>query len=137
MDQKGLLIRCLREGSGYTGRRKILRWRVDGFDEANPQPVLGNPAHGDAMKAQRIWRVGSSRRKYTSKVTALLRARINLQHVAPGPVHRMSRQAVARRKLSMEARRLGAGVQGRACPGSCSTDPAKFFQSPGLCRTHA
>ena len=33
---------------------------VDGFDGADPQPILDDPAHGDAMKAQRIWPVWRS-----------------------------------------------------------------------------
>ena len=34
------------------------RRAVDGFNGANPQPVIHNLASGDAMKPQRIWRWG-------------------------------------------------------------------------------
>ena len=43
-------------------------WRsVDGFDGADSQAVLLDLANGDAMKAERIWAVGRSCRKYAAK----------------------------------------------------------------------
>src|SRR5207244_6907664 len=52
----------------------------------NPQPVLGDLAHGDAMKAQWIWSVGRSRPKDISERATMVRARMDFWTVAPGPV---------------------------------------------------
>jgi hypothetical protein len=57
---------------------------VDGFDGADAQAIFDNLAHGDRMKAYRIWAVGRARREYASKLTARVRAWMNLQDVAAG-----------------------------------------------------
>lgn len=57
---------------------------VDGFDGADAQAILDHLAHDDGMKAYRIWAVGRSRREYASKLTARVRAWMNLQDVAAG-----------------------------------------------------
>lgn len=62
------------------------RRAVDGLDRTNPQPVLGDLAHGDAMKAQWIWSVGRSRPKDISERATMVRARMDFWTVAPGPV---------------------------------------------------
>jgi len=59
---------------------------VDGFDGANSQPILDDPAYRDAMKAHGVGPVGRSRGKYARKRTVPIRAWMNLKHVASGAV---------------------------------------------------
>lgn len=58
------------------------RSTVDGLDGADPQTVVDNAAHGDAVKAQRIWPIGRTRRKHACKRTAPIGAGMNFQHIA-------------------------------------------------------
>ena len=75
-------------------------WRaVDGFDWTDSQTVLGDPAHSDAMKADRIWPVRRSGRKDAGKWAAWVRAWMNLQNVAARQVQpRHDNDVVADRK---------------------------------------
>ena len=57
---------------------------VDGFDGADEQAIFVELAHGDVVKAYRIWTIGRARREYASKLTARVRAWMNLQNVAAG-----------------------------------------------------
>ncbi len=62
------------------------RRAIDRFDGADPKAVAGDPPNSDPVKAQWIWPVGRTRRKHAGQRIALVRARVDLQHVAPRPV---------------------------------------------------
>jgi hypothetical protein len=94
---------------------------VDGFDGADAQPILDDLAHGNAMEAQRIWPVGRSRRKYARKRKAPIRARMNLEHVAPGAVQPSHNDDVAADQESIkplcgERTHLKPGVGASSAP---------------------
>jgi hypothetical protein len=62
------------------------RTTVDGLHRPNPQTVVGDFAHGDVMKAKRIWSVRRARCKDTSKGAATVRTGMNFQHVTKSQV---------------------------------------------------
>jgi hypothetical protein len=51
---------CVRVSYVFTSGHGFSR-AINGFDGADPQPILDDPAHDHAMKAQRIRPVGRSR----------------------------------------------------------------------------
>jgi len=62
------------------------RSSIDYFDWTDQEPILSDSPYSHAMKAQRVRPVRGSRREDTSKWTASVRARVNLQYVPPGLV---------------------------------------------------
>ena len=59
------------------------RCAVDRFDGTDPQSALNDLPHVDAMKSNRIGPVRRSRRKNSCERARSIRARMNLEHVAP------------------------------------------------------
>jgi hypothetical protein len=74
-------------------------------DGADAQTIFDDLAHGDRVKAYRIWAVGRARREYASKLTARVRAWMNLQDVAAGAMKPSDRQVAGEWAKSADAQK--------------------------------
>src|SRR5262252_10957860 len=59
---------------------------VDGLNGSDLESVSGDLRHPNAMEPERVWTIGRARCEYAGERKALVRARVNLEHVAAGSV---------------------------------------------------
>jgi len=78
---------------------------IDGLDRSDAQPVPDDPSDDDGMKAQRVRPVGRSRCEDPRERIAPVRARVDLEHIAPGAVQPRDDDDLVAGCEALEARR--------------------------------